>query len=58
MTTPSTQITAEYIMTMHAPLEMPQSANADLLIYNTLPGDGSNRCTRCGLAPHHAKWYP
>lgn len=34
----STQITTEYIMTLHAPLEGPQIANGDLQIYNVLPG--------------------
>lgn len=35
---PLTNITTEYIMTLHAPLESPQRANSDLLIYNVRPG--------------------
>jgi hypothetical protein len=35
---PLTQITTEYIMTLHAPLDPPQGANSDLQIYNVRPG--------------------
>lgn len=35
---PSTRITTEYLMTIHAPLEPAQTAAADLQIYNLRPG--------------------
>lgn len=35
---PLTQITTEYIMTLHSPLDPPQGANSDLQIYNVRPG--------------------
>jgi len=38
MTHPSTQVAAEYIMTLHAPLDPPQGAGADLQIFNVRPG--------------------
>ena len=38
MTKPSTQITTEYLMTLHAPLQEPQRVGDDLLIYNCLSG--------------------
>ncbi len=34
----STDITTEYLMTLHAPLDPPQIANRDLFIYNVQPG--------------------
>jgi hypothetical protein len=36
-TTP-TQITTEYLMTLHAPLDAPQQIDASLLVYNVRPG--------------------
>lgn len=38
MDRPATAIRTEYLMTLHAPLDAPQSANRDLHIYNVLPG--------------------
>jgi len=38
MTYPLARITAEYIMTLHAPLDPPQGANSDLQIFNVRPG--------------------
>jgi len=35
---PITQITTEYIMTLHAPLDPPQGAGSDLQIFNVRPG--------------------
>jgi len=35
---PLTQITTEYLMTLHCPLEPPQAANSDLQIFNVRPG--------------------
>jgi len=35
---PFTQITTEYIMTLHAPLDPPQGANSNLQIFNVRPG--------------------
>lgn len=35
---PLTQITTEYIMTLHCPLDPPQGANSDLQIFNVRPG--------------------
>src|SRR5262245_65326916 len=35
---PLTQITTEYIMTLHSPLDPPQNANSDLQIYNVRAG--------------------
>ena len=37
-TAQSTSIDSEYLMTLHAPLEPPQVANSDFLIYNVKPG--------------------
>ena len=38
MEKPTTQISTEYIMTLHAPLEAAQNVSSDLQIYNALPG--------------------
>jgi hypothetical protein len=35
---PTTQISTEYIMTLHAPLEAPQNVSSDLQIYNAMLG--------------------
>jgi Protein of unknown function (DUF3237) len=35
---PLTQITTEYIMTLHCPLDPPQGASSDLQIFNAGPG--------------------
>ena len=35
---PTTKISTEYIMTLHAPLEASQNVSSDLQIYNALPG--------------------
>jgi Protein of unknown function (DUF3237) len=35
---PLTQITTEYIMTLHCPLDPPQGAGGDLQIFNVRPG--------------------
>ncbi|HVM86069.1 MAG TPA: DUF3237 domain-containing protein [Candidatus Binatia bacterium] len=38
MSHPSTQVTTEYVMTLHAPLDPPQGANADFQIFNVRSG--------------------
>jgi hypothetical protein len=38
MESASTRIKTEYLMTLHAPLEAPQTVGRDLLIYNVPPG--------------------
>lgn len=35
---PSSHIATEYIMTLHAPLQAPQTVSSDLQIYTSLPG--------------------